>query len=94
MEKKFNSFLSDVEEIALLTSHKAVSMTVQVYMFGWFAQKIQPHLTTVERNNVFWELAVHYLDELKKAADDYSKLPNKKRDKYLKKNALTYKKYS
>src|SRR5271165_7127427 len=39
-EKKFNRFLGDVEAIAFLTSHSAVSKTVQVYMFGWFAQRI------------------------------------------------------
>lgn len=94
MEKKFNRFLGDVEKIAYLTSHGAVPTTVQVYMFGWFAQKIHPHLTSGERGNIFWELAIHYIDELKKAADDYSKLPNEKREKYFKKNALVYAKYS
>jgi len=94
MEIKFNRFLGDVEKIAYLTSHRAVPVTVQVYMFGWFAQKIHPHLTNGERSNIFWELAIHYIDELKKAADDYSKLETKKREKYLKKNALIYKKYS
>lgn len=94
MEIKFNRFLGDVEKIAYLTSHRAVPVTVQVYMFGWFAQKIHPHLTNGERSNIFWELAIHYIDELKKAADDYSKLETKKREKYLRKNALTYKKYS
>ena len=94
MEIKFNRFLGDVEKIAYLTSHKAVPVTVQVYMFGWFAQRIQPELTNGERDNVFWELAIHYIDELKKAADDYTKLETKKREKYLKKNALVYKKYA
>ena len=94
MEKKLNRFLGDVEKIALLTSHNAVPVAVQVYMLGWFAQKIHPHLTNGERNNPFWELAVYYLDELKKAADDYARLPNKEREKYLKKSALVYKKYA
>jgi len=94
MEVKFNRFLEDVEKIAYLTSHKAVPVTVQVYMFGWFAQRIQPHLTNGERNNKYWELAIHYIEELKKAADDYSKLDTKKREKYLRKNSLVYKKYS
>jgi hypothetical protein len=94
MEKKFNRFLGDVEKIAYLTSHGAVPTTVQVYMFGWFAQKVHPHLTDGERNNIFWELSIHYIDELKKAADNYLRLPNEKREKYLKKNALAYKKYS
>ena len=71
MELKFNRFLGDIEKIAYLTSHGAVPQTVQVYMFGWFAEKVHPFLSNEERNNLFWELAIHYIDELKKAADDY-----------------------
>ena len=93
-ELKINIFLGDVEEIAILTSQKAVSQDVQVYMFGWFAQKIQPHLIGSERTHIFWELAIHYIDELKKAADDYEKLSTSARAKYLKKNTLTYRMYS
>ncbi len=63
-------------------------------MFGWSAQKIYPHLSNGERTSIFWELAIHYIDELKKAADDYTKLSNEQREKYLKKNTLAYKKYS
>lgn len=92
-ERLFNRLLGDIEKVAFLTSYGAASIEVQVYMFGWFAQKIQPHLTERERENVFWELAIHYLDELKKAADDYEKMPNEQRDKYLRKNALVYNKY-
>lgn len=43
-----------------------------------------------ERNNIYWELAIHYLDELKKAASDYSKLNCKQRAKYLKKRKLIH----
>lgn len=94
MELKFNRFLGDIEKIAYLTSHGAVPQTVQVYMFGWFAEKVHPFLSNEERGNLFWELAIHYIDELKKAKEDYSKLDTKTREKYLKKNALSYKKYS
>jgi hypothetical protein len=93
-EKKFNAFLGYVEEIAYLTRYGAVPTRVQVYLFGWFARKIRPHITKEERENVFWELAIHYIDELAKAADDYLTLPHEKRDRYLKKNTLVYKKYS
>lgn len=93
MEKKINRFLGDIEKIAFLTAHDAVSIEIQVYMFGWFAQKIRPHLTNGEREEVFWELAIHYIDELKKAADDYKKLPTLERENYLKKNTLLYKKF-
>jgi hypothetical protein len=92
-ENKFRQFLTNVEKIAYFTSHGAVPATVQVYMFGWFATKVHPHLTD-SRSNIYWDLAVHYIDELKRAADDYAKLPNEMREKYLKKNSLVYKKYS
>lgn len=92
-ESRFNRFLGEVEKIAFLTAHGAVPTSVQVYMFGWFAQRMQPHLTKQERENRYWELAALYLDELKKAADDYSSLSTDKREKYLKKNSLIYKKF-
>jgi hypothetical protein len=90
MELAFNRFLGDVEKIALLTSHGAVPKEVQIYMLGWFAQMIQPEITGKERNNIFWELAIHYIDELAKAASDYEKLNSKKRAKYLRKQKLVH----
>ncbi|MEW8201962.1 MAG: hypothetical protein AB2697_23095 [Candidatus Thiodiazotropha endolucinida] len=90
MELAFNRLLGDLEIIALLTSHRAVPKEVQIYMLGWFAQKIQPEITGEERNNIFWELAIHYIDELAKAASDYEKLSSKKRACYLKKQRLIH----
>ncbi|HEY4837650.1 MAG TPA: hypothetical protein VIH72_03530 [Candidatus Acidoferrales bacterium] len=89
----FNGLLGGLEKIAYLTSYAAVPKEIQVYLFGWFAQRIQPLVTAGERNNVFWELAVHYLDELKKAADDYEKQPNERRERYLRKNALGHRNF-
>ncbi len=90
MELKFNRFLGDIEKIALLTSHGAVPKEVQIYMLGWFAMKVQPVINGAERNNIYWELSIHYIDELSKAASDYEKLPSKKRAKYLKKQKLVH----
>lgn len=84
MEVKFNRLLGDIERVALLTDNKAVSRTIQTYIFGWFAQRIQPQLTSDERNNIFWELAVQYLDEMKKAGDDYDKKDSSQRKNYWK----------
>lgn len=92
MEKKFNRLLGGIEDLALLTSHKAVPTSIQVYMFGWFAKKIQPELTNEEKTNLFWELAVSYIDELVKATNDYEKLTTEEREKLLKKEAFSYKK--
>lgn len=92
MEKKFNQLLGGIEHLALLTSHKAVPTSIQVYMFGWFAKKIQKILTQDERENIFWELAISYIDELVKATNDYEKFSNEKREKILKKERFSYKK--
>lgn len=90
MELAFNRFLGDVEKIALLTSHGAVPKQVQIYMLGWFAMKVQPEVSGAERTNIFWELAIHYIDELAKAASDYEKLNSKKRARYLRKQRLVH----
>jgi hypothetical protein len=82
MKNNFSSFLGDLEEFALLLRSGAVSEELSIYMFGWFAQKIQPILTSEERNNVYWELAVQCLDEMKGAADDFYKKTKAQRDKY------------
>lgn len=85
-EKSFNRLLGQVEHLALLAKHGVVSKTANIYMFGWFARHIQPVLTTDERNNVYWELAVKFLDELKEDADDFYKKSKEEREKYFKKN--------
>ena len=90
MEIKFNRLLANIERVALLTNNKAVSKTIQVYMFGWFAQRIQPQLTNDERNNIYWELAIRYLDEMKTAADDYVKKDSTQRTEYWKKRHFSH----
>jgi hypothetical protein len=90
MEVKFNRLLGDIERIALLTNNKAISKTIQTYMFGWFAQRIQPQLTSEERNNIFWELAVKYLDEMKQEADDYEKKDGQERRRYWEKRHFSH----
>jgi hypothetical protein len=85
-EKAFNRLLGQIEHLALLVNHGVISKTANIYMFGWFASHLQPVLTANERNNVYWELAVHFLDNLKKDADDFYKKSKEERDKYFKKN--------
>jgi hypothetical protein len=84
-EKSFNRLLGEIEHLALLAGHGVISKTANIYMFGWFARHIQPVITADERNNVYWELAVQFLDELKKDADDFYKKSKKERDEYFKK---------
>lgn len=82
----FSKFLGDLEELALLLRCRIVSQRLSVYMFGWFAHKIQPLLTAKERENVYWELAVHCLDELKDAADDFYKMTKQEREQFHRRN--------
>jgi flagellar biosynthesis regulator FlaF len=81
-EDDFSKFLGDLEELALLLQAGIVSQQLSIYMFGWVAQKIQPILTAKERDNVYWELAVQCLDELKDAADDFYKKTKAERQQY------------
>lgn len=85
-EKNFNRLLGNIEDLALLSKHGVVSKSANIYMFGWFARHIQSVLTIEERNNVYWELAVKFLDELKQDADDFYNLSKDTRAKYFKKN--------
>ena len=85
-EKEFNRLLGEIEHFALLSKHNVISKTANIYMFGWFAKHLQPVITTEERNNVYWELAVEFLDKLKSEADDFYKLSKEERGKYFKKN--------
>jgi len=85
-EKEFNRLLGEIEHLALLTKSGVVSKTANIYMFGWFAKHLQPVLTAKERNNVYWELAVEFLDTLKEDADDFYKKTKEQRDVYFKKN--------
>lgn len=90
MENRFSSFLGDLEDFALLLRSGAVSEELSIYMFGWFAQKIQPVLTAQERDNVYWELAVQCLDELKDSADDFYKKTKAERSKYHRRKHFTH----
>lgn len=84
-EVEFNKLLREIENLALLSENGVISKTANVYMFGWFASRIQPVLTSEERNNIYWELAVKFLDELRDESEDFYKLSKIKREEYLKK---------
>lgn len=85
-EKDFNRLLGEVEQLAFLSKTGVVSKTINIYMFGWFARHIQPLINTKERENVYWEVAVEFLDELKKDADDFYKKNKEERKSYFNKN--------
>ena len=85
-EKSFNRLLGEIEHLALLSKSGVVSKTANIYMFGWFARHIQPVLTPKERNNVYCELAVEFLDDLKEEAEDFYKKTKEQRKAYFEKN--------
>jgi hypothetical protein len=90
MERHFSRLLGDIEYFALLQKAGAISRTMNVYMFGWFAQRIQPVLTSQERSNVYWQLAVEFLDEMKKEADEFSRVSPEERREYFQSNHFSH----
>ena len=85
-EKDFVKLLADIEKLALLTRTGVVSKTIAVYMFEWFGEHIPKILTQEERDNVYWEVTVEYLEELKNESDDFRKKTKTQRNKYFRKN--------
>lgn len=85
-EKSFNRLLGEIEHLAFLTKMGVVSKSMNIYMFGWFAQHIQPVLTENERKNIYWEMAVEFLDDLKNDADSFSEKTKQERKEYFNTN--------
>ena len=85
-EQDFNRLLGEVEQLAFLAKTGVVSKTINIYMFGWFARHIQPLINDEERANIYWEVAVEFLDDLKKDADDFYNKSKEDRKKYFNKN--------
>jgi hypothetical protein len=82
MEAKFHLMLIDIEHLAILANNRAVPRYTQVYMFGWYARQILNILTQDERDNVSWELAIGYLEDLTKDAEKYTELTRAQRERF------------
>lgn len=82
MEAKFHHMLLEIEQLAILANNGAVPRHTQVYMFGWYTRFILPVITDKERNNMFWELALGYLDGLARDTDRYEKLTRIERERF------------
>lgn len=82
MERRFLLMLLEIEQMALLANNRAVPRHTQVYMFGAYARGLQKLFTVKERDSMFWELAIGYLDELAKDTDRYEKLTRKDRERF------------
>ena len=84
LEKAFSRLLGTIEEIALFSYHGAISPRINDYMFGWFASQLQPVITSTERNNVYWTLAIKFLDEMRVKGDEFAKMTHEEREDYFK----------
>lgn len=82
MESKFHLMLIEIERLAVLANNNAVPWNTQVYLFGWYTRHIRAVLTAEERESMFWELAIGYLDDLDQHTKKYEKLSPMARERY------------
>lgn len=82
MEARFHLMLIEIERLAVLANNDAVPWHTQVYLFGWYARHLRNVVSVKERESMFWELAVGYLDDLEKQTAKYERLGPAAREKY------------
>ena len=70
-ERKFHVLLLQVEQLAILAHNRAVPESTQVYMFGLYASHLCKLLTERDHENMFWELAISYLQRLSELTTEY-----------------------
>jgi hypothetical protein len=81
-ERAFHSLLLQVEQLAILAKHRAVPQSTQIYMLGLHARQIRQLLTAEDRKNMFWELAIGYLNELAELTDAYERMTPEERKRF------------
>jgi hypothetical protein len=79
MEAKFHLMLLEIEQLAILANNHAVPRPTQVYMLGSYTPHVLSVLTEKERQSMFWELAIGYLEGLAKDTAHYETLTPKSR---------------
>lgn len=82
MEARFHLMLLEVERLALLANNKAVPRHTQVYMFGSYAPNLLKLMTDEEKQSMFWELAVGYLEGISSDSARYQKLTRESRERF------------
>ena len=82
MNALFHLMLLEIERLAILANNKAVPRHTQVYMFGAYADVLLSVTTKAERESMFWELALGYLESLAKDTGRYQKLSRSEREKF------------
>lgn len=73
-ERKFHVLLLQTEQLAILANNHAVPESTQVYMFGLYARHVLGVLTERDRENMFWELAINYLQRLAELTAAYERM--------------------
>jgi hypothetical protein len=82
MERRFHLMLLEIERLAILANNHAVPRSTQVYMFGYYGPKILQLMTDAERESMFWELAVGYLERIAADIEGYAKLTREARRQF------------
>jgi hypothetical protein len=82
MDARFHLMLLEIERLAILANNKAVPRHTQVYMFGSYAGKLLSLTTEAERESMFWELALGYLEGLARDTERYRGLSRSEREKF------------
>lgn len=82
MDGRFHLMLLEIERLAILANNKAIPRHTQVYMFGSYAARILALMTAQERQSMFWELAVGYLEGVAADTERYGKLTRGEREHF------------
>lgn len=86
MEKQFREMLSDFEKLALLQKAGGAPTSINAYMLGYFAKHISGAINNREKAEPYWDLAIEFVSETKRAADKFDNLSKAERLKYISKN--------
>ena len=82
MNASFHLMLLEIERLAILANNKAVPRHTQVYMLGAYAGTLLNVTTSAERESMFWELALGYLQGLMTDTERYQQLSRSEREKF------------
>lgn len=74
--------LLEIERLAILANNKAVPLHTQVNVLGSYARNLLKLTSEEERNSMFWEPALGYLEGLAKDTETYQSLTRIEREKF------------
>lgn len=86
MEREFREMLSDFEKLALLHKAGGAPESINAYMLGYFAKHVCGAINNREKAEPYWDLAIDFINETKKAAEKFDNLSKVERLKYISKN--------